>query len=616
MPLQPHLAHQRSVDICGRKGGRGRKPKKRGGTMFLRQYKKKNGRIYLVIVEKYRDKSGKSKPKTIECLGYLDVLQKKMEDPIAYYTAYVEKLNQEKTAEKVYNFSIKADERVNRDGSNSKYYGYVILSKIYHELELDSFFNNKRRHENYKYNSESIMRLLAYSRILDPESKRHTVEMKDRFFENFDFSLDDVYDCLTHFDKCAEEAQRHIHQMITEQYGRDTELIYYDVTNYYFETEKQDGDRKEGWSKEHRRDPIIQMGLAIDSKGIPMAYKTFPGNKHDSETYIPSLKQIKKKYDVKRAVVVADKGLNCGDNIVFSQALGDGYIFSQSVTGGSDELKAYVLDDEGYTEPTKEGFKKKSRVLPVTVKVTVGVTKGGKKKKKTVPLEAQKQVVFYSPKYAARAKKKRLDALQKATELIKDPSKYSRATHYGAVAYIEGLEFDKETGMQVETGKKLMINEAKVAEEEKYDGYYAIITSETDETDERIIEMYRGLWRIEETFKITKSVLKTRPIFVSTPEHIRGHFLVCFIALILLRLVELRLGNQYPAERIAEVLREITCSHLDTNHYLFSYADEVTDAMNAVFGTDIGLKVMTVEGIRKSIAVTKKHVQKVSGKTG
>ena len=583
--------------------------------MFLRQDKKKNGRIYLVIVEKYRDKNGKSKPKTIECLGYLDVLQKKMEDPIAYYTAYVEKLNQEKTAEKVYNFSIKADERVNRDGSNSKYYGYIILSKIYHELELDIFFNNKRRHENFKYNSESIMRLLSYSRVLDPESKRHTVEMKDHFFENFNFSLDDVYDCLTHFDKCSEEAQLHIHQMVTEQYGRDTELIYYDVTNYYFETEKQDGDRKEGWSKEHRRDPIIQMGLAIDSKGIPMAYKTFPGNKHDSETYIPNLKLIKKKYDVKRAVVVADKGLNCGDNIVFSQALGDGYIFSQSVTGGSNELKAYVLDDRGYTEPTNDGFKKKSRVLPVTVKVTVGVTKGGKKKKKTVPLEAQKQVVFYSPKYAARAKKKRLDALQKAAELIKDPSKYSRATHYGAAAYVEGLEFDKKTGRQVETGKKLMINEAKVTEEEKYDGYYAIITSETDETDERIIEMYRGLWRIEETFKITKSVLKTRPVFVNTPEHIRGHFLVCFIALILLRLVELRLGNQYPAERIAEVLKEITCSYLDTNHYLFSYADAVTDAMNAVFGTDIGLKVMTLEGIRKSIAVTKKHVRKVLGTT-
>jgi transposase len=575
--------------------------------MFLRQDKKKTGRTYLVIVDKYRDKDGKSRAKTVECLGYLDVLEKKIDNPIAYYTAYVKKLEDERNAENLYNFSIRADERVDRDGYNSKYYGYIILSKIYHELDLDRFFNNKRRHENFKFNSESIMRLLAYSRILDPDSKRETVKMKDSFFEHFDFSLDDVYDCLTHFSKGAEDAQRHIHQMVTQQYGRDTSLIYYDVTNYYFETEKQDEDRKDGWSKEHRRDPIIQMGLAIDSKGIPMAYKTFPGNTHDSETYIPSLKQIKKEYDVKRAVVVADKGLNCGDNIVFSQALGDGYIFSQSVTGGSDELKAYVLDDNGYTEPTKEGFKRKSRVLPVTVKVTAGVTKNGKKKKKDVPLEAQKQVVFYSPKYAARAKKKRLEALQKAAELINDPSKYSRATHYGAVAYIENLEFDKKTGKQVETGKHLKINEARIAEEEKYDGYYAIITSEIDESDEHIIEMYRGLWRIEETFKITKSVLRTRPIFVYKSEHVGGHFLVCFIALMLLRLVELRLGNRYPAERIAEVLREVTCSHLDTNHYLFHYADEVTDAMNAEFGTDIGLKVMTVEGIRKSIAETKKH---------
>lgn len=582
--------------------------------MFLRKDKKKDGRTYLTIIESYRDKDGKSRPKLVESIGYLDDLEKKMDDPIAYYSAYAKKLEEERKVEKVYNFSIRANERIDRDGSSSKNYGYIILSKIYHELELDRFFNNKRRHENFKFNSESIMRLLSYSRIIDPDSKRQTVEMKDRFFEHFDFSLDDVYDCLSHFSKCAEDAQRHIHQMVTDQYGRDSSLIYYDVTNYYFETEKQDDTRKGGWSKEHRRDPIIQMGLAMDSKGIPMAYKTFPGNKHDSETYIPSLKLIKKEYGVKRAVVVADKGLNCGDNIVFSQALGDGYIFSQSVTGGSDNLKEYVLDGNGYTEPTKEGFKMKSRVLPVKVKVTVGVTKGGKKKKKEVTLEAQKQVVFYSPKYAARAKKKRLEALQKAAELIKDPSKYNRATHYGSVAYIEDLEFDKQTGQLVETGKKLKINEAKVAEEEKYDGYYAIITSETDEPEERIIDMYRGLWRIEETFKITKSVLKTRPVFVYKPEHIGGHFLVCFIALMLLRLVELRLGNRYPAERIVEVLREVTCSHLDTNHYLFNYADEVTDAMNAEFGTDIGLKVMTVNGIRKSIAMTKKHTQKANEK--
>lgn len=137
--------------------------------------------------------------------------------------------------------------------------------------------------------------------------------MKDRFFEHFDFSLDDVYDCFTHFSRCADDAQRHLYQMVTEQYGRDANLIYYDVTNYYFETEKQDEMRKNGWGKKCRRDTIIQMGLAIDSKGIPMAYKTFPGNKHDSETYIPSFKQIKKEYGVKRAVVAADKGLNCGD---------------------------------------------------------------------------------------------------------------------------------------------------------------------------------------------------------------------------------------------------------------------------------------------------------------
>jgi len=178
--------------------------------MFLRLDKKKNGRTYLVIVDKYRDKDGKSKNKTVKCLGYLDVLEKSIDDPIAYYKAYTKKLEEERKKEKVYNFTIGANERVDRDCVNSKNYGYIILSKIYHELELDRFFNNKRRHENFKFNSESIMRLLVYCRILDPDSKRQTVEMKDRFFEHFDFSLDDVYNCLTHFSMCAKDAQIHI----------------------------------------------------------------------------------------------------------------------------------------------------------------------------------------------------------------------------------------------------------------------------------------------------------------------------------------------------------------------------------------------------------------------
>ena len=575
--------------------------------MFLRKiHNKKTGRTFLQIAQSYRDMSGNPKSRTVEKIGYLDELQKTMDDPISYYDDYADKLTETYNASESFTITINKKEKVKRGVSNVKNYGYVALSKIYHELGLARFFNNARRHERFEFNSESIMRLLAYSRVLYPSSKKKTMEIKDRFFENFDFSLDDVYDCLAHFSNYSKKAQRHIYQKVQEQYGIDTKLIYYDVTNYYFETDTQDGYRMNGFAKDKRGKPIIQMGLAMDSRAIPIAYRTYSGNTHDCETLIDSLKDIKKEYNVERAIVVADKGLNCGDNIAFNIALGDGYVFSQSIKGGSDEFISYVLSDEGYSFPEKDGFKKKSRVIPATVKITNGTTKSGRKSKKTVPVGDQKQVVFYSPKYAKREKMKREEKILKAQQMIENPGKYNRSINYGAAAYVENIKFDKETGEILENVKsKLKLDIAKIAEEEKYDGYYAVITSEVDASDESVIDAYRGLWQIEETFKITKSLLKTRPVFVYLHEHIDGHFLVCYVALTLIRLLELRLGGKFSAERIVETLRAVTCCHLSENIYLFNYADEVTDAINKTLNTEIENKFMTLKEIRSSISDTK-----------
>jgi hypothetical protein len=566
---------------------------------------KKTGRTYLQISEGYRDAQGKSKSRCYEKLGYLDELEKTTDDPIAHYTEYAKELTAKLKSARDVTIRTDRNERVEKGIANRKNYGYIVLDRIYRELELDRFFNNKRRHERFRFNSEAIARLLVFSRILYPDSKKKTVEIKERFFDKFDFDIDDVYDCLTHFSKCDGDAQLHIHRKVSERYGRDNGLMFYDVTNYYFETDVQDDERRKGCCKEHRTDPVIQMGMAIDGNGIPMAYKLFPGNTNDSETYIPVLKRIKKQFDIRRIVVVADKGLNCGDNIVFNAALGDGYVFSQSVRGASVEFKNYVLDRKGYGTPTKEGFMCKSRVIPAKAKISDGVTKSGRRSTKTVFLESQKQVVFYSPKYAVRAKKKREETLQKAVDLIGNPSKYTRATHCGAAAYIANIDFDKDTGEILETGKKLCLDTEKIREAEKFDGYYAIVTSETEESDARIIDAYRGLWRIEDTFKVTKSVLRTRPVFVYNKEHVHGHFLTCYIALVILRLTELRLGGRFSAERIANVLREVVCTRLDTNNFAFCYADEVTDAMNEAFSLDIGRKYMTLAEIRSEFAAVK-----------
>ena len=323
---------------------------------------------------------------------------------------------------------------------------------------------------------------------------------------------------------------------------------------------------------------------------IPISYRLFEGNTHDSQTLTPVLKDIKKQYQTKRIIVVADKGLNSGDNIIFNTAIGDGYVYSQSVRGASDVFKSYVLNDEGYIWIGKD-YKRKSRVIPAEINVTVGKYKNGKNKKRKIQID-QKQVIFYSRKYAKRSKKQREAIIVKAIDLIANPSKYQKSTSYGAASYVANIEFDKDTGEVLDTGKKLYLDEEKIRQDEQLDGYYAIVSSELDESDDHIIEIYRGLWKIEESFKITKSNLDARPVFLTRKDHINAHFLICFIALVIARIVEVRLNHKYSIEKILDTLRLVSCTHMDANHYLFNYADEITDDINDIFNLNIGQKII------------------------
>jgi len=573
--------------------------------VYLKQANYKNGKTYLSIVHGYWDSAAKqSRTKTAMKIGYLEDLKKEYADPIAHFEAVAEQMNKERTASSTVTVELDMDERIEKGAARRKNYGHVVFSKVYHELEVDRFLKNARRHEGFKFNTDSIMRLLIFSRLLNPGSKRAAVLDKDVFFDNFKFTLDDVYHALTHFDKIAEDLQRHLHGQVSRQHGRETDLVYYDVTNYYFEIDKQDELRRRGAEKNKRRDPIVQMGLMMDKKSLPIMYKIFPGNTHDSQTLIPMLGEIKKTYGVGRIIVVADKGLNSGDNIAFNTVLGDGYIYSKSVRGASDDFKKWLLDESGYRQ-NGEGYKIKSKIVPdAPIKITVEQI-GKKKKKKTEKVE-QKWIVYYSKKYADRAKHKREEAIEKAIKMIENPAKYKRTYDYGAAGYIMNLKVDEDTGEILNIEDTLILDTQKIEDEEKYDGYNAILTSELDDADEHIVEMYHGLWEIEESFKITKSVLGTRPLHVRTPEHINAHFLTCFISLLIARIVELRLVGKYTIARITETLRKVACSHVSQNIWLFDYVDEITEDMNKAFGTDFGRKQMTLLEIKKILGEAKR----------
>jgi len=585
-----------------------------GANILYLKQKKVGGRIHMMIAHGYRDKETKKvRTKTIRTIGYADEFIDQYADPIAHFKEVARQMTEEEKAQRKVNFTIDMNEELPEDTDSRKNLGYAAILKIYHDLKLNQYFSNIARNHEFEFNTNSIMILLIISRILSPGSKKKAYEEKHRYFERFDFAWFDVYRALSHFATLSDDMQRHMHEQITSCYGpRNTKTIYYDVTNFYFEIDQEDELRKRGYGKKYHKGPIVQMGLAMDGDGVPLHYELFPGNTLDKQTFRSVIGDIYRKYDTGRIVVVADMGIITGDNIFYltgGEKLDEtlnGYVMSFSVRGGTDEFKSYVLDKSGYRgkdgKPVEEGadFMMKSRYVAREIDVTMT---NGKKRSKIV---YEKQVVFWGKKYSDKAKAEREKTVEKATTLMNDPSKYKKATSYGAAKYVQRVDYDKETGEEVDTGKALVFDVAKVLEEEKYDGFYSIVTSEKKMSDSEIIDTYRGLWEIEETFRVTKSTLEAQPVYLSRPERIDAHFLTCFISLIILRLLEKFTDRRFSSAKIVECLNRISCSHEEDNIYLFDYRSEISEALGEALGIDFKKKRLRLSEIKNIIAGTKR----------
>lgn len=609
--------------------------------MYLRK-SISNGKPYLSFVKGYRDIDGKVKQKTIKKLGYLEDLEKEFDDPIEHFKKQAKEITEEHINELVIkNIQSKI---IDEDADQKHNLGYIIFKKMCRELKIDDFFKSVQKNLSVDYELNSIFELLVYSRILYPDSKLSTYNNKDIFFEKFDFSQQDMYRSLEYFGKYKDELLAQIWKLTKDDYKRDTSNTFYDTTNYYFEISYNDedeldkngkiikkGKRKKGPSKENRKTPIIQMGLLMDNKGIPITYDLFPGNESEKLQMRPTLKKTKAKFGIGRTIIVADRGQNTSDNMVFiagknddKKTNHDGYVYGQSIMGADDEFKEWSINPEEFicdkvydengnfvTFKVKEKeivdgkekivyvekpmiFKHKSRV----VARTVTVKKDGKRNVKYTIY--QKQMVYYSPQYAERQKKLREQALTKAKDLIANPSKYTKSTSHGCTKYIKNIAFVKSTG-EIANVKDLSLNLEKIKEEEKFDGYYSIVTSEKDMSDKKIRDVYKGLWEIEETFKVTKSYLETRPIFVWTDESIESHFLTCFISLLIIRLLEKRTNNKYSIEKLIESIKKYESTKIEHDLYIQNFRNDVIKDLEQIFNIDLSKKYLELSEIRKKL---------------
>ena len=583
--------------------------------MYLKKSPRKGGRVYLSIAEGYWDKEkGHTRTRTIESIGYLDEKLNEYEDPISHYEKVVSEMNRQSELESAeYTIVAKKSQQLDKNTSNRMNYGYIVIVNLFHELGLPGFLHNRRQRESkLECNTSSIMKLLLISRILDPGSKKRAFERRGKYFdfENDEtFKLVDIYRSLSHYAKLEKDIQLLIHNRITKNYGRKLDLIYYDVTNYYFEIDMEDDLRKKGVSKEHRKNPIVQMGLASDAEGLPISYEVFAGNESEKLHLRPAVFELRDKYNSGRVIAVADAAQNTGNNIYYLDQGKQGYVFSQSIRGASQAFKDYIIDEEGY-EWFNDDHKRKSRIERREIQVDFERKNGTTFKKKV--LIDQRQVVFYSTKYAVRAKAKREAAILKAQRIVANPSAYTRATSYGALKYVMNVDFDKDTGEIKDLNGTPCLNFEAILEEEKYDGYYAIVTNLFDEgenkgkyDDGKIIDIYRGLWRIEDSFRVTKSDLETRPFFLSREDRIRAHFLTCFISLVIIRLLQKKTDYNYSPEKLIETMNSISCSHEGGNLYLFDYRNETSDALGKAFDIDFTRQRLTRAEIKKNIGNVK-----------
>lgn len=571
--------------------------------MYLKKTPHSKNRIHLSIVKGFRDPiTKKTKQKTIKSLGYLDKLKKEYEDPIAHFTELARQMTEDEKKERYIDIKIDKTERMSTSTDDVKNIGFTAISKIYHELGIKNFLTNRERGINFKYPLNNVMKLLVYERILNPCSKLKAYENRHKYLEKFDFGVEKIYRSLKYFSKYKDNLLLDLHENVTMNYGRDTSNVFYDVTNYYFDINSEDELRKKGVSKDKKGKAIVQMGLLLDKAGIPMTYELFSGNTNDFSTLLPVLDKVKKNYKLDKVIVVADKGLNSGTNKAYNIIKGDGYIFSRSVRGtkADKEVKNYVLNEEGYRWINDE-YKIKSRVYPTNI--TVEDVNGTKRK---VMID-EKQIIFYSEKYARRTKHLRDKVLEKAYKLISSPSRYAKADSYGALKYIKGMKIDKETGEISEAKKSItpVINTKLILEEEKFDGYYSIVTSELEMDESEVINTYKGLWKIEETFKVTKTTLETRPIYVRKEDSIEAHFLSCFISLLIIRILEMKTKNKYSVEKMIDSLNKSNVDFLEMNKYKGVYYDEILEHIDECIGTELGKKYLILDEIKQMIADTK-----------
>jgi transposase len=575
--------------------------------MRLKISKSPNAASLYVIKSTYEN--GIHSSKIVEKLGTVSDLREKLggRDPIEWAREYIKKLTiqeKERKQEIIARFSpvktIVKDERRSYNG------GYLFLQRIYRELRLDQISREISERHRFEYDLDSIFSRLIYGRVIFPASKLSTYIQSEKFIEPPKFELQHIYRALEILAKETDSIQSKLYNNSLRMSKRNTGVLYYDCTNYFFEIEQESGLRQYGYSKEHRPNPIVQMGLFMDGDGIPLAFSMTDGNTNEQKTLRPLEEKILSDFKLSRFVVCTDAGLSSAANRKFNDKGERAFITTQSIKKLKQHLKTWALGATGWQLSGSSNTYDITKLDDIGGRDEYTGFEDNEVREKTFyktrwikedELE-QQLIVTYSVKYRDYQRKIREGQIDRARNLIAtNPKKLKKVNQNDYKRLISR----KNVTPDGEIAKKEVycIDDALIAEEEAFDGFYGVCTNLDDDVPS-VIKVNHRRWEIEECFRIMKSEFKARPIYLKRDDRIRAHFLTCFAALIIFRLLEKRLDERFTCHEIIDGLRQMNFFKLHGEGYIPTYTrTDFTDALHEAFGFRTDYEIITLRSMKK-----------------
>lgn len=580
--------------------------------MRLKVSRSKNSASLYVTKTVYIDK--KERTITVEKLGTEAELREKLNgaDPYEWAKEYIRKLN-EKEKEQTRKILVPFEQSkiIPKDEQRSFNGGYLFLQKIYHDLGLHKICKEISQKYKFDFDLDSILSRLIYGRVIFPSSKLATYELSKKFIEQPNFDLHQIYRALEVLSKETDFIQFSLYENSLKVSKRNTGVLYYDCTNYFFEIEQEDGNKQYGPSKDHKPNPIVQMGLFMDGDGIPLAFSINRGNMNEQLTLKPLEKKIISDFELSKFIVCTDAGLASEDNRKFNDKDGRAFITTQSIKKLKEHLKKWALAPDGWklsgSDKTYDISKLDEMIDKANPEDKAKIRAKVFFKERWIKENGfeQRLIVTYSIKYRDYQRKIRNSQIERAQKAIDtNPTKINKCNSNDYKRFIHKTNCTADG--EVAENEIYSIDTALIQKEEAFDGFYGVCTNLEDDASE-IIKVNHRRWEIEECFRIMKSEFKARPVYLSNDDRIEAHFITCFISLIIYRLLEKRLNDNFTCHEIISELRDMEFLDVKGEGYIPIYTrTDFTDALHEAFGFRTDYQIVATSMMKKILKETKK----------